>query len=297
MQRAGPDGKPLVAYYRVSTQKQGESGLGLEAQQAIVEGYGRASGRKIIAAYVEVESGADDSRPELARAEAHARRASATVAVAKLDRISRDVHFVTGLQKRGVDWIDCGSPHDDPFIRNIKASFAEEERKKISGRVGDALAAFKANGRVPKRIRDMYPGGVPPEVAERYAGKLGAAHPDCRKLTAEQSAAGRRRSAVVRRDRAAAAYVDLVPAMRELRAEGRSDRAIAAELNRQGHSTRRGRPWNGVQVARVLDRAAAAAPPVRPVVAESTTPTPSVAELRALLRAALQQQRRTEAAG
>ena len=105
-----------------------------------------------------------------------------------------------------------------------------------------------------KRIRAMHPGGVPAEVVEARAGKLGASLPECRNLTAGARARGTARSAAARRAGAVDAYSDLAPLMRELRAAGLTLRAIAGRLDREGHTTRTGRPWNPVQVGRVLGR-------------------------------------------
>src|SRR4051794_34652933 len=103
--------KRAVAYYRVSTREQGESGLGLEGQVASVEAYARGRGAAIIKAYREVESGKRADRPELAKALAHAKRSHATLVIAKLDRLARNVHFLSGLMESGVDFIACDNPH------------------------------------------------------------------------------------------------------------------------------------------------------------------------------------------
>jgi len=139
--------KPIaVSYYRVSTQKQGRSGLGLEAQQAAVEAFCRAHGLTIDSSFTEVESGKRNDRPELAKAFAKARRIRGVVLIAKLDRLARDVSFIAGLIKQGTPFICVDAANDDTFVLHIKASVAQEEAQKISARTKDALAAAKARG-------------------------------------------------------------------------------------------------------------------------------------------------------
>ena len=135
-----------VAYVRVSTQKQGRSGLGLEAQQAAVEAFCGAHGLTLDSTFTEVESGKRNDRPELAKAFAKARRIRGVVLIAKLDRLARDVHFIAGLIKQGTPFICVDAANDDTFVLHIKASVAQEEAQKISARTKDALAAAKARG-------------------------------------------------------------------------------------------------------------------------------------------------------
>jgi DNA invertase Pin-like site-specific DNA recombinase len=134
----------------------------------------------------------------------------------------------------GVDFVACDNPHANRLTIHILAAVAEDEAKMVSDRTRAALAAYKARGNV-----------------------LGAARPDGRRLTREDGVKGRERALEVRQANARAAYVDLAPVVAELRAEGLSLRAIADRLNAEGHTTRRGKPWNPVQVARVLARVAA----------------------------------------
>jgi DNA invertase Pin-like site-specific DNA recombinase len=142
---------PLVAYYRVSTQKQGRSGLGLEAQRAAVATFAKTNGFKIVAAYTEVETGkgsdALDKRPQLNAALAAAKQDDCSVAVAKLDRLSRDVAFIAGLMAQKVPFIACELGVDtDPFMLHLFAALAEKERRMISQRTKEALQAAKARG-------------------------------------------------------------------------------------------------------------------------------------------------------
>ncbi len=222
----------IIAYYRVSTKQQGESGLGLEGQVATVAAYARGQGAEVLKTYREVESGKRADRPELAKALAHARRSRATLVIAKLDRLARNVHFLSGLMESNVDFIACDNPHANKLTIHILAAVAEDEAKRISERTRAALAAYKARG-----------------------GRLGAARPAGRRLTPELGAKGRARAREVQRAAVAAAYADLAGELAELRAGGLSLRAIAARLNADGHTTRRGKPWNPMQVARVLGRA------------------------------------------
>ena len=242
----------VVAYYRVSTAKQGASGLGLDAQRAAVAMWITTNGAEVLAGYTEVESGRRSDRPELGRALAHAKRSRATLIIAKLDRLSRNVHFLSGLMESGVDFIACDNPHANRLTIHILAAVAEDEAKRISERTRAALAAYKANRYVSKRIRDMYPSGVPPEVVAARAGKLGAALPDGRRLSPEDAAKGPRAAAARRTRRARDAYLDLAPLVAGWRAERLSLRAIAARLDAEGHTTRSGRAWNPVQFSRVL---------------------------------------------
>ena len=145
--------KPVVAYIRVSTARQGRSGLGLEAQQAAITRFCEAEGFEVVAEHVEVETGkgtdALDRRPELAKALAEAKRRRCPVLVAKLDRLSRDVAFIAGLMSQRVPFIVAELGADaDPFMLHLYAALAEKERRLISARTRDALQAAKARGQV-----------------------------------------------------------------------------------------------------------------------------------------------------
>lgn len=222
----------IVGYLRVSTKGQGESGLGIEAQRAAVEAYARQAGATLVMAYTEVESGKLADRPELARALSHARRIKATLVVARLDRLARNVAFLSALMESKVPFVACDNPHANRLTLHILAAVAEAEAASISQRTKAALAAYKARG-----------------------GKLGAELPQCRNLTADARKKGARRAGQAVARAAAEAYADLRPAMTELRDKGTSLQAISDKMNADGNVTRRGRPWNPVQVARVLARA------------------------------------------
>ena len=224
--------KKVVAYRRVSTAKQGASGLGLEAQDKAITDHVAATGGKLVASYTEVESGKRSDRPELAKALKHAERAGATLVVAKLDRLSRNVAFLAALMEAKVPFVACDNPHATPFTIHILAAVAEHEAAAISSRTKAALAAYKARG-----------------------GKLGA-HLVGSPLTDSHRAKGRATANARQARDAVAVYSDLLPEVRKQRAEGRTLQAIADHLNGDGHTTRTGKPWNKVQVKRVLERGA-----------------------------------------
>ena len=217
----------LISYYRVSTQKQQRSGLGLAAQREAVQQY--ATGRKadVIAEYVETESGRKCDRPQLAEALAHARKARATIVIAKLDRLGRNVHFISGLMESGVPFDCADRPGADPFRLHIEAAIGEEEARKISTRTREALRAAKARGIL-----------------------LGASRPACRNLTA----IARQRGTTSTRAKATAFYADVLPIVRDRRTAGATLEAIATELNDSGRTTQRGLPYTATAVYRLLSR-------------------------------------------
>jgi DNA invertase Pin-like site-specific DNA recombinase len=221
----------LVPYYRVSTSKQARSGLGLEGQEATVSQFASAHGAQVLKSYVEVETGKCAERPELAKAISHARRAKATLVIAKLDRLARNVHFLSGLMEAGVNFLACDQPSANDLTIHLLSAVAQDEAKRISDRTKAALAAYKARG-----------------------GVLGASRPECRNLTTEASRRGSVAAGEAARRDADTAYTDLFPIMSELRDGGESLRAIARHLNDEGYETRRGRAWNHVQVRSVLER-------------------------------------------
>lgn len=137
--------RKLVAYLRVSTDKQGIRGLGIEVQRRAVHDYAGRQGDKtlLLAEYMEVESGRRTDRPELLKAIDHARNAGALLVIAKLDRLSRDVHFLTGLDKAGVEFVACDMPNANRLTITILAAVAEHEREMISQRTKAALQVAK----------------------------------------------------------------------------------------------------------------------------------------------------------
>ena len=140
-----PTGK-FIAYYRVSTARQGESGLGLEAQKQAVMQYLNGGDWQILAEYTEVESGKRNDRPKLAEAIAACKRLHATLILAKIDRLARNVHFVSGLMESGVEFVAVDNPNANKLMIHMLAAFAEHEREQISKRTIEALAAAKRRG-------------------------------------------------------------------------------------------------------------------------------------------------------
>ena len=219
----------LIGYIRVSTKRQGRSGLGLEAQLAALDDYRRECGGRVLCTYKEIETGKTADRPELAKAIAHARRSGGTLVVAKLDRLARNAGFLLTLQASGLPMAFLDLPGANEFTVGVMALVAQHEAKMISDRTKAALAAYKRRG-----------------------GLLGASRPECRNLTKAARARGRQAASQVIAERARQAYADLLPAMREWRQLGLTQQAIADKLNEQGQTTRRGNPWSQTQVLRVL---------------------------------------------
>ncbi|MBT3767217.1 MAG: recombinase family protein [Rhodospirillaceae bacterium] len=135
-----------IAYYRVSTDRQGKSGLGLEAQKETVNRYLESVRWNLVGEYVEVESGKKKNRPELEVALQVCKKEKATLLIAKLDRLARNVYFISGLMESGVDFVAADNPHANKLMIHLLAAFAEHEREQISQRTKDALAAAKARG-------------------------------------------------------------------------------------------------------------------------------------------------------
>lgn len=228
--------KLIVAYYRVSTDRQGIRGLGIEAQQAAVEQYARQMGAEILAEYREAESGRKSDRPQLREALRHARRSGAVLVVAKLDRLSRNLAFLSALMEAKVDFVCCDNPNANRLTLHILAAVAEDEAVRISERTKAALAAYKRRG-----------------------GKLGTHDPRCALNRTDRGREGQRKSADLSRQRAAVADAQVITRLRELRNGGLTLRAIADRLNQDGVATRTGCLWSARQVQRVLDRSRDAA--------------------------------------
>ena len=220
--------KPLVSYIRVSTSQQGRSGLGIEAQREALARFADAEGFEIVAEFVEVETGkgsdALDRRPQLSAALARARSVHCPVAVAKLDRLSRDVHFISGLMAHRVAFVVAELGADvDPFVLHLYAALADKERALIAGRTRAALAAAKARG-----------------------VKLG--NPNIEHA--------RERAIAVIKGEAERAAGNVLPIINEVRRAGATSlRQIAEALNSRGISTPRGGVWHATSVRNVLARA------------------------------------------
>ena len=219
----------VVAYFRVSTEKQGRSGLGLEAQQAAVAQYCGGRGCEVVGEFVEVESGKNNARPELAKALHLAKVTGATLVVAKLDRLSRNVAFLAALQESGASFVAADMPEANELTIHIMAAVAQAERKAISRRTKEALAAAKARG-----VRLGNPNGA---AAIMRAGKGNAA------------------SITAIRDKTDRFAADLEPIVSDIQGAGHTSlRSIAAELNRRGIVTRRGGSWHAATVRDLMGR-------------------------------------------
>lgn len=212
-------GAAFVAYYRVSTDRQGRSGLGLEAQREAVACFlaGHPSAA-LLGEFTEVESGKRADRPQLAAALALARRRQATLVIAKLDRLARSVAFIAGLMEGGAPFVACDNPHATPLTIHILAAVAQHEREAISARTKAALAVAKARG-----TRLGNPDAAPARVLAAAANRAAAA----------------RRAEAVR------------PLAERLTGQGLSLRAIARELEERRIPTARGGRWYAASV-RVL---------------------------------------------
>lgn len=220
----------FVAYYRVSTARQGRSGLGLEAQQEAVRSYLNGGNWQLVAEVVEVESGKRNDRPKLAEALRLCRLHKATLIIAKLDRLARNVAFVSALMESGVEFTAVDFPQANRLTVHILAAVAEHEARMISDRTKAALQAAKARGKVLGRRAGE--GNVMTDAMRAKAVTVVKAKAD---------------------DRAAL----LSDTLTEIQASGAvSLREIAAALNARGIPTARGGQWSAVQVQRVLARAA-----------------------------------------
>jgi DNA invertase Pin-like site-specific DNA recombinase len=216
-----------VNYYRVSTAKQGRSGLGLEAQRAAIDAFCASRGCEQLAEYTEQESGKRDDRPELAKALHHAKVTGATLVIAKLDRLSRNVAFLAALQDAGTKFVAADMPEANQLTLHIMAAMAQHEREAISKRTKDALAAAKAKGTKLGGLR---------------AGAFG-----------NKAEAGRKLAVAAIKAKSKAFATDVMPIIEAIRAEGHSSlRAIASELNARGIVTARGGKWGPQAVSDLI---------------------------------------------
>ena len=218
----------LVAYERVSTARQGRSGLGLEAQRKAIDDYVAGQGAALLGRFTEIESGRKVDRPELQKALELARLTGATLVIAKLDRLSRNAAFLLTLRDAGVRFVACDMPQANDLTVGIMALVAEQEREAISRRTKEALAAAKARG-----------------------VKLGNPNGAAALRRARRGAEALRAAVVANADEFARCLADVLD---EVRGAGHTSlREIAAELNRRGIRTRRGGQWQ-VSNARALSQ-------------------------------------------
>lgn len=207
----------FIAYYRVSTDRQGRSGLGLEAQREAVRSYVTQRGGDVLDEFTEVETGKRSDRPELASALEACRRQKATLVIAKLDRLARNMAFVANLMEGRADFVAVDMPNADRFTIHIFAALAEEEGRRISQRTKAALAAAKARG--------------------AQLGRAGA-------ILARRN-----------REAAQARAHDLEAMVIAIRRDGaQTYRAIAQELNARGVSTPMGKRWHAGSAQRLCRR-------------------------------------------
>ena len=222
----------FCSYLRVSTKRQGASGLGLEAQREAVGAYVQRLGGTIAREYIEVESGTNKDRPKLKEALAFARRSKAVLLVARLDRLSRSVRFIAEVLESKVQFAAVDFPEANHLTLHILAAVAQYEAKLISVRTKGALKAAKARGTL-----------------------LGTHNPNVPVLTQQAARKGAVRGAEANRFQAREAYSDLLPLVSDLREQGSSYRSIADALNADGHLTRNDARWSPTAVYRVLCRA------------------------------------------
>ena len=220
-----PRPRNYVTYYRVSTQRQGRSGLGLDAQRAAVEAYLEAHGGNELKSFTEIESGKLNNRPQLDAALRRCRQTRATLLVAKLDRLSRNAAFLLSLRDAGVRFVAADLPDMNETVVGVLAVIAQHERQAISDRTKAALAAAKRRG-----------------------VRLG--NPRLRAGTQKSAAVAR----AANTERARARAAELRDVIEEARASGRKSlRQIAAYLDGLGITTARGSTWTAAAVQRVLE--------------------------------------------
>jgi DNA invertase Pin-like site-specific DNA recombinase len=220
----------FIAYYRVSTQKQGNSGLGLEAQRKAVTDYLNGGRWTLVAELTEVETGKRNDRPQLTRALALCRVHRATLIIAKLDRLARNVAFISNLMEAGVDFVCCDLPTANKLTIHVLAAVAEAEAEMISVRTKAALAAAKARGVVL---------GNPSHFTDKVAAR------------------GRELGRKVLQQQAAKRRTDVLPIIEDIKASGITTiRDIADELNARRIPAPRGGCWSHTQVFRLLRKPA-----------------------------------------
>ena len=219
----------FVAYERVSTARQGRSGLGLDAQRKTIDDFAASRDADLLARFTEIESGRKNDRPELANALNLAKLTGATLVIAKLDRLSRNAAFLLTLRDSGVEFLACDMPEANDLTVGIMALVAQQEREAISRRTKEALAAAKARG-----VKLGNPNGA---AALRRAGQGGAALRATVSRNAGEFTAG------------------LAPVVAELQRDGITTlRGLAAALNDRGILTRRGGRWHVSNVRNLLMR-------------------------------------------
>jgi DNA invertase Pin-like site-specific DNA recombinase len=227
--------KQVAAYLRVSTARQGASGLGIEAQRAAIQTYCADHGCEVAREFEEHESGRNNERPVLRQAIQYAKRQGFVLLIAKLDRLARNVAFIANLMDSDVEFAACDLPEANRLLLHIMAAIAEHEAKMIAERTKSALSAAKARG-----------------------VRLGALNPRSRNLTEEAMVLGRARGSEAMKQKVAERDAEVLPLIRDLRAQKWSLALIAGKLNHEGYRTnpKTKTKWSAMQVKRALDRAA-----------------------------------------
>jgi len=218
----------IVAYLRVSTARQGQSGLGLDGQRAAIAAYCASTGASVSREFVEVESGKKDDRSVLRDALAYAKRTRSRLVIGKLDRLARNVAFIANLMESDVEFVALDVPGANRLLLHVMASVAEAEGRAISERTVTALQAAKARG-----------------------VKLGATDPRSRNLSPEAASMGATLGAKAMREKARAHYAEAIPVVTKLRESGLSFAAIAARMNADGYRAQSGTPWTPMTAKRV----------------------------------------------
>jgi DNA invertase Pin-like site-specific DNA recombinase len=233
----------IVAYYRVSTKRQGESGLGLEGQKMTAKEHATRCEARIIAEYKEVESGKrHQNRPQLAAAMAHAKSARATLVVAKLDRLARNVAFVSALMESGVEFVACDNPTANRVTIHILAAIAEDESRRISERTIKALEVVKKKG---KPLGSAKPG--------HWEGRMKKGKAMRADRRAEGGLKGTKIAAQRRTEKAREANRLVCQIITELRSIGTTWSKVADTLNEAGHVSQRGNPWSAATACQVFN--------------------------------------------
>lgn len=227
--------KPIVSYCRVSTKQQGASGLGLEAQRQAVHAYVERTGATILSEHVEVESGRKSDRKELHNAIGQAMRGGGQLVVAKLDRLSRNVAFLSALMESNVDFVCCDNPSANKLTIHILVAVAQDEAEKTSLRTKEGLKVAKQMG---KLLGSSRPGHWKGRENKRKEGLLKA------KVAAK----------IKRQEEARKRIADLIPVIRELRLRGGTYDEIADALNAAGQVSPMGKKWSSMTVHRICKR-------------------------------------------
>ncbi|MCK5017294.1 MAG: recombinase family protein [Candidatus Peribacteraceae bacterium] len=229
-----------IGYYRVSTEKQGESGLGLESQRQFVRAYVDSVKGDLIEEYTEIESGGNVDRIYLNEAMDHAEAEEAIIVVKRMDRLSRELRIASLLKERDIRYLDCESPNDSGFMKNIKFAFAEEEKDKIGERIGSALGIIKQN---------IDTNGYHISKKGNKITTLGNKENLGGVLAIERSVATRRKAALLNPDNIRASGV-----IKLMRGYGATYNEMTKFLNENGFKTSKGNDFSKTQVRKLFDR-------------------------------------------